>query len=136
MDYKKKLKTRLNTAIIMISVGIIFTVSSIFADSEMASTFGAVFLVMGIARVVQYKRLLNDPEEMRRREIVETDERNVMLWTKARSLAFVIYIIAMGIAVIVLQLMEMTQAANIVSWCLMGFVVIYCICYFIIVKKN
>ena len=136
MDYKKKLKTRLNTAIIMISVGIIFTVSSIFADSEMASTFGAVFLVMGIARVVQYKRLLNDPEEMRRREIVETDERNVMLWTKARSLAFVIYIIAMGIAVIVLQLMEMTQAANIVSWCLMGFVVIYWICYFIIVKKN
>ncbi len=136
MDYKKKLKTRLNTAIIMISVGIIFTVSSIFADSEMASTFGAVFLVMGIARVVQYKRLLNDPEEMRRREIVETDERNVMLWTKARSLAFVIYIIALGIAVIVLQLMEMTQAANIVSWCLMGFVVIYWICYFIIVKKN
>ena len=136
MDYKKKLKTRLNTAIIMISVGIIFTVSSIFADSEMASTFGAVFLVMGIARVVQYKRLLNDPEEMHRREIVEKDERNVMLWTKARSLAFVIYIIALGIAVIVLQLMEMTQAANIVSWCLMGFVVIYWICYFIIVKKN
>ena len=136
MDYKKKLKTRLNTAIIMISVGIIFTVSSIFADSEMASTFGAVFLVMGIARVVQYKRLLNDPEEMRRREIVETDERNVMLWTKARSLAFVIYIIALGIAVIVLQLVEMSQAANIVSWCLMGFVVIYWICYFIIVKKN
>ena len=136
MDYRKKLKARLNTAIIMISVGIIFTVSSIFADSEMASTFGAVFLVMGIARVVQYKRLLNDPEEMRRREIVEKDERNVMLWTKARSLAFVIYIIALGIAVIVLQLMEMTQAANIVSWCLMGFVVIYWICYFIIVKKN
>ena len=136
MDYKKKLKTRLNTAIIMISVGIIFTVSSIFADSEMASTFGAVFLVMGIARVVQYKRLLNDPEEMRRREIVETDERNVMLWTKARSLAFVVYIIALGIAVIVLQLMEMSQAANIVSLCMMGFIVIYWICYFIIVKKN
>ena len=136
MDYKKKLKTRLNTAIIMISVGIIFTVSSIFADSEMASTFGAVFLVMGIARVVQYKRLLNDPEEMRRREIIETDERNVMLWTKARSLAFVVYIIALGIAVIVLQLMEMSQAANIVSFCMMGFIVIYWICYFIIVKKN
>ena len=136
MDYKKKLKTRLNTAIIMISVGIIFTVSSIFADSEMASTFGAVFLVMGIARVVQYKRLLNDPEEMRRREIIETDERNVMLWTKARSLAFVVYIIALGIAVIVLQLMEMSQAANIVSLCMMGFIVIYWICYFIIIKKN
>ena len=136
MDYKKKLKTRLNTAIIMISVGIIFTVSSIFADLEMASTFGAVFLVMGIARVVQYKRLLNDPEEMRRREIIETDERNVMLWTKARSLTFVVYIIALGIAVIVLQLMEMSQAANIVSFCMMGFIVIYWICYFIIVKKN
>lgn len=136
MDYKKKLKTRLNTAIIIISVGIIFIISSIFADLEMASTFGAVFLVTGIARLVQYKRLLKDPEEMRRREIVEKDERNVMLWTKARSLAFVIYIIAAGIAVIVLQLMKMSQAANIVSWCLMGFLVIYWICYLIIMKKN
>ncbi|MBQ4610733.1 MAG: hypothetical protein IJB30_03270 [Clostridia bacterium] len=136
MDYKKKLKARLNTAIIMISTGIIFIVFSVFSEADMASTFGAVFLVMGIARVVQYRRLLNDPEEMRRREIIETDERNVMLWTKARSLAFVVYIIALGIAVIALQLMEMTRAADIVSLCLMGFVVIYWVCYFIIVKKN
>ena len=136
MDYKKKLKARLNTAIIMISTGIIFIVSSVFSEADMASTFGAVFLVMGIARVVQYRRLLNDPEEMRRREIIETDERNVMLWTKARSLAFMVYIIALGIAVIALQLMEMTRAADIVSLCLMGFVVIYWVCYFIIVKKN
>ena len=136
MDYRKKLKTRLYTAIIMIATGTIFTVFSTFSAAEMASTFGAVFLVMGIARAVQYKRLLNDPEAMHRREIVENDERNVMLWTKARSLAFVIYIIAAGIAVIALQLMEMTPAANIVSWCMMGFVAIYWICYFIIVKKN
>ena len=136
MDYKKKLKARLNTAIIMISTGIIFIVSSVFSEADMASTFGAVFLVMGIARVVQYRRLLNDPEEMRRREIIETDERNVMLWTKARSLAFMVYIIALGIAVIALQLMEMTREADIVSLCLMGFVVIYWVCYFIIVKKN
>ncbi len=136
MDYKKKLKARLNTAIVMICVGIAFTIFAIFAELEMASTFGAVFLVMGIARVVQYKRLLNDPEEMRRREIVETDERNVMLWTKARSLTFIVYVIAAGVAVIVLQLMEMSQAANIVSWCMMSLIVIYWICYFIIVKKN
>ena len=135
MDYKKKLKTRLNTAIIMISVGIIFTVSSIFADSEMASTFGAVFLVMGIARVVQYKRLLNDPEEMRRREIVEKDERNVMLWTKARSLASMVYIIALALTVIVMNLFNI-PGRNIVLLCMMGFIIIYWICYFIIVKKN
>ena len=120
----------------MISTGIIFIVFSVFSEADMASTFGAVFLVMGIARVVQYRRLLNDPEEMRRREIVEHDERNIMLWTKARSLAFAVYIIAMGIAVIVLQMMEMAQAANIVSLCMMGFIVIYWVCYYIIVKRN
>lgn len=136
MDYRKKLKTRLYTAITMIATGIIFTVFAVFSEVEMASTFGAVFLVMGIARVIQYRRLLNDPEEMRRREIAEHDERNVMLWTKARSLAFVVYIIAMGIAVIVLQMLEMGQEANIVSLCMMGFIIIYWICYFIIVKKN
>lgn len=136
MEYKKKLKTRQYVAYGYILLGIALTVAANIWSMDMAFTFGAVFLAMGIARTVQYRRLLNDPEKIRRQEIIETDERNVMLWTKARSLAFVIYIIALGIAVIVLQLMDMEQAANIVSLCMMGFIVIYWICYFIIVKKN
>lgn len=136
MEYKKKLKTRQYVAYGYILLGIALTVAANIWSMDMAFTFGAVFLAMGIARTVQYRRLLNDPEKIRRQEIAEKDERNIMLWTKARSLAFAVYVIAAGIAVIVLQLMDMEQAANIVSLCMMGFIVIYWICYFIIVKKN
>lgn len=136
MEYKKKLKTRQYVAYGYILLGIALTVAANIWSMDMAFTFGAVFLAMGIARTVQYRRLLNDPEKIRRQEIAEKDERNIMLWTKARSLAFAVYVIAAGIAVIALNLMEMTQAANIVSWCLLGFIAIYWICYFIVVKKN
>ena len=135
MDYKKKLKIRQDVAIGMIIAGIAFDLLGIFANWEMASGFGTVFLVMGIARIVQYRRLAKDPEALHQREITETDERNIMLWTKARSLAFMVYIIALALTVIVMNLFNI-PGRNIVLLCMMGFIVIYWICYFIIVKKN
>lgn len=135
MDYAKKLKIRLYVAFAMIGIGIALILTGIFGGPEMASSFGTVFMVVGIARIVQHRRITKDPERLRRREIAEQDERNIMLWTKARSLALSVYTIGAGLAVIVLYLINMGKAANIVAWCLMGFMVIYWVCYFIISRK-
>ena len=135
MEFNKKLKIRQNVAIGLIIAGVALDLLGIFANWEMASIFGTVFLVMGIARIVQYRRLAKDPEMMHQREIAEQDERNIMLWTKARSLAFMVYIIAMALTVIAMNLFNVT-GRNIVSLCLMGFIAIYWICYLIIMKKN
>ncbi|MDD6044645.1 MAG: DUF2178 domain-containing protein [Clostridia bacterium] len=135
MDYAKKLKIRLYVAFAMIGIGIALILTGIFGGPEMASSFGTVFMVVGIARIVQHRRITKDPERLRRREIAEQDERNIMLWTKARSLALSVYTIGAGLAVVVLYLMNMGEAANIVAWCLMGFMVIYWVCYFIISRK-
>ena len=135
MEYNKKLKIRQKVAIGLIIAGVAFDLLGIFANWEMASVFGTVFLVVGIARIVQYKRIAKDPEMMHQREIAEQDERNIMLWTKARSLAFMVYVIVMALAVIVMSLFNV-PGGNIVSLCMMGFIIIYWICYFIIVKKN
>ena len=135
MEYNKKLKIRQNVAVGLIIAGIAFDLLGIFANWEMASGFGTVFLVTGIARIVQYRRLAKDPEALHQREITETDERNIMLWTKARSLAFTVYVIVMALTVIVMNLFNI-PGGNIVSLCMMGFIIIYWICYFITVKKN
>ena len=135
MEYNKKLKIRQKVAIGLIIAGVAFDLLGIFANWEMASVFGTVFLVVGIARIVQYKRIAKDPEMMHQREIAEQDERNIMLWTKARSLAFMVYVIVMALAVIVMSLFNV-PGGNIVSLCMMGFIIIYWICYLIIVKKN
>ncbi|MDY3972403.1 MAG: DUF2178 domain-containing protein [Clostridia bacterium] len=137
MEFRKKLKVRLYTAIAYIIIGAVFIGISFtrLGANEMISSFGAVFAVMGIARIVQYLRITKDEESIHQREIAETDERNVMIWTKARSLAFSIYILAAALAVVVLYLMNMNFAGKIVAYNLFGFVAVYWICYFIISRK-
>ncbi len=137
MEFRKKLKVRLYTAIAYIIIGAVFIGLSFtrLGSNEMISSFGAVFAVMGIARIIQYMRITKDEESIHQREIAETDERNVMIWTKARSLAFSIYILAAALAVVVLYLMNMNFAGKIVAYNLFGFVAIYWICYFIISRK-
>lgn len=137
MEFRKKLKVRLYTAIVYIIIGAVFIGLSFtrLGANEVISTFGAVFAVMGVARVVQYLRITKDEESIRQREIAETDERNVMIWTKARSLTFTVYSVAAGLAVIVLYLLNMVFVAQIVAYTVCAFLIVYWICYFIISRK-
>ena len=118
MEFKKKLKVRLYTAIAYIIIGAVVIGLSFtrLGANEMISSVGAVFAVMGIARIIQYMRITKNEESIHQREVAETDERNVMIWTKARSLAFSIYILAAALAVVVLYLMNMNFAGKIVAY--------------------
>lgn len=135
MDFRKKLNVRLYTAICILCVGIIMVISSFFGADDMVSSFGAMFVVIGVARIAQYRRITKDEDSLHRREVAETDERNVMLWTKARSLAFSVYVIACAVAVIVLFLLDMDLYAQIISYSLFAFIGIYWLCYFILSRK-
>ncbi len=136
MDFKKRLKTRLILAIIYILSGIALISLSIFSENEFISSFGLVVFVIGIARLVQNKRITKNAETLKKREIAETDERNVMLWTKARSMAFSVYILLSAFAIVVLNILNMNIVADVIAYSLFGFFVIYWICYFIIRLKN
>lgn len=137
MEFKKKLKARLYTAIVYTVIGIAFICVSIagVVKNEFLSSFGAMFVVIGIARIIQYMRITRDEESIRKREVEETDERNVMIYTKARSLTFTIYIMLAAAAVVVLHLLNLRLAEQIVAYTLCGFVSIYWICYFIMSRK-
>ena len=137
MDFNKKMKIRKNIAFVYILIGvgmIILNVTGILTNDIMSS-FGLMLFVIGIARMVQYKRITADSESLNARRIAENDERNVMLWTKARSLATSVYLLLLAVMVIVLYIINMQTAAQIVSYCMLAFVVIYWICYFIVSKK-
>ena len=137
MDFNKKMKIRKNIAFVYILIGvgmIILNVTGILTNDIMSS-FGLMLFVIGIARMVQYKRITADSESLNARRIAENDEINVMLWTKARSLATSVYLLLLAVMVIVLYIINMQTAAQIVSYCMLAFVVIYWICYFIVSKK-
>ena len=135
MEFQKKLKIRRNTAIVYLILGIALIFCGCWIENEFLSPLGAMFLCIGSARLAQLRRITRSEESLKQREIAETDERNVMLWTQARSLACSLYIFAACIAVIVLHLAGMKEIAQCISWCVLGFVLIYWGCYWWVSRK-
>ncbi len=137
MDYRKKLKKRLCYAIgyIVIGAALVLLRFTGKLDNEIISYFGAAFGICGIARIIQYVRILSNEDKMKQREIAEKDERNVMIWTRARSLTFGIYIMLAGIATVVLYITEQYFAGQIIAYTVCGLCAIYWICYMIMSRK-
>ncbi len=135
MDYKKRLKIRKIAGIILALIGVAFIIAAVLTQKELLSTYGAVFFAIGIARVVKLHRIAKNEELSRKMEIAETDERNIKIWTEARSLAFAVYIILAAVAIMVCSLLDMRTVVNVVSYCLFGFAAVYWICYFFVRRK-
>lgn len=137
MDFKKKLKIRLYMAICYIIIGVMLIAVNFAVDKnhEIVSSFGSAFIVIGIVRIVQYIRINKDEESIRRQKIAETDERNIMIWTQARSLTFAIYTMLAAVSIFVLYLLGMELQAQMIAYTLCAFVLIYLICYLILKRK-
>ena len=138
MDYKKKLRSRLNIAITYIVLGAIFIVGTLITKTEndFISTFGFVMILMGLVRIRNYRIITKDEDAIRKQQIIETDERNISIIHKAKSAAFSSYIFILGVAVIVLLFLSMHEAAKWIAYSVCLLIVIYWICYFIYQKKS
>lgn len=137
MDFQKKVKLRLFLAIFYLLLGAAFIAVHWkgASQNDAFSYFGLIFAVCGITRIRRYYSMRKHPERMKRAEIAENDERNIMIWTKARSLAFAVYVGLAGTAVILLHLLNRTSEAVIVAYTVCAFVLIYWICYQVIRRK-
>ena len=135
MEFRKKLKVRLYTAITYIVLGVMMLFLSWWKGNDMLSSMGLVFTVMGIARIAQYKRITRNEDSIKQREIAETDERNVKLWKEARAMAFSMYIFLSCIAIIVFHILNMAEAAIWIGNSVLAFIVIYWLCYAYISRK-
>ena len=138
MDYKQKLKSRLYIAIIYIALGIMMIVGTfaIETDNSFISSFGFALVIMGIVRIRNYYMITKNEENIRKQQIVETDERNISIIHKAKSATFSIYITLMGTAVIILSLFNMHDIAKYIAYSVCSLVVIYWIAYWVYQKKS
>ncbi len=138
MDYKKKLKMRLFFGIgyIVLGLALILTFCLIATENDYLSSFGFALIVVGAVRVRNYFLINKNEETLKKHEIAETDERNIAIANKAKSIAFIIYIIAMGISIIVLQILHKSELASVLSGTMCFLLLVYWISYFIIRKKS
>ncbi len=138
MEYKKKLKVRLmvSVALLITCIGIIIT-SNLLADkSSFFSPLGLGLAVISLARIRNYIIITKNEDRLRKQEIAETDERNLMIANKAKSISFYIYLLLSCIAVIVLQLLNKSEIAMYISYSVCAMLLIYWVCYLIIRKKH
>ena len=138
MDYKEKLKLRLYIAIIYIALGIMMMVGAFATktNNSFISSFGFAMVIMGIVRIRNYFMITRNEETIRKQQIAETDERNLLILNKAKSATFSIYILLSGTAVIILSLFNMHDIARWIAYSVCLLVVIYWIAYWVYQKKS
>ena len=137
MDFKKKMKQRLYLAVAYIVTGLILLTTEIAVGTEnyFFTAFGFALVTMGILRIGNYRKITRDDQSLRKQELTETDERNRMIAERARSWAFYLSILAVGILVLVLSLLGYHEEALPFAWFVCGMTVLYWICWIIIRKK-
>lgn len=137
MDFKKKLKIRLYTAIIYVVLGVMIIVGAFVSkpENDFISSFGLILSVIGIARIRNYFIITKSEESIKKQQIAETDERNISIANKAKSAAFLIYVLILAIAVIILSLLNMQSIAKWLSYSVCLLITIYWVCYLIYQKK-
>ena len=137
MDIEKKLKYRLYVAIGYVIAAIIVIVFSAttHTDNDFLSGLGAGLLVCGGTRIRNYFLITKNAETIKRQEIAETDERNLAIATKAKNIAFSVYIMLACIAIIVLSLLGYESLYSVLSLSVCTMLIIYCSAYWIIRKR-
>lgn len=138
MDFKKKLKTRLYLAVGYIVFGFLLILGAFVwrTDNGFISSFGFALIVMGIVRIRNYRRITKDEHTIQKQFIAETDERNLSIVNRARSITFVVYVLLSSIAVIVLSFLNMHEAARWIACSVCLLFVIYWIAYLIVRQRT
>lgn len=138
MDFKRKLKIRLFTAIsyTILGLAMIILFNIIKTETGFLSSFGFALIIIGIAKIRNYILITKDEETIKKCEITETDERNICIANKAKSISFIVYVILACISVVILQILNKPHLATILSSTVCILILIYWISYWIISKKS
>ena len=138
MKFKSKTMTRIVLMLMYVVIGAVMWAVGTFGanPNDTISSMGIAMAVCGAIMAVRNIIVIRDPEKLQKRETAETDERNVMLMQKSRSLAFAIYIMAAAVAIIVMICTGMESEARIVAVTVCSLVVIYLISYLIMKIKH
>ncbi len=138
MKFKSKTMTRIVLMLMYVVIGAVMWAVGTFGSNpnDTISAMGIAMAVCGAMLAVRNIIVICDPEKLQKRETAETDERNVMLMQKSRSLAFAIYIMAAAVAIIVMICTGMESEGRIVAFTVCGLVVIYIISYLIMKVRH
>ncbi|MDO5401064.1 MAG: hypothetical protein Q4F17_08805 [Eubacteriales bacterium] len=131
--YNKK-KMTLYALYLVLGVGIV--IASIWLDDHSFwGGFGGAIAGVGGMRLYLGLRYRKDAEFAKKTDYTYQDERMLYLADKARSVTFILSVLALALASIVLRFCQMEPQANLCAWILMGMVAVYWLAYWLLGKK-
>lgn len=136
MKFEQRLKIRFWVAVSYIVLGMVMIPLFWWVfPHEMLSTMGFAIMVVGVARLRNHFRITKNKETLRKREIAETDERNITIMDKSRSITFLLSILLFCVGILVFHLLGKSLVADVLSGCVCLMLVIYWVTYCIVSKK-
>ena len=136
MSFRERIIKRTVVYGIYCLVGVFLILTGIFTHREMPLTLGVAFSIMGAVRLMHYFSLLKNPQKLESREIAESDERNLFLAYKARSLAFSWFVSLSGFAILICFFAGQMLIGQVIAYELCAIVLLYWVIYLILKKRN
>ncbi len=116
--------------------GIILIIAANLKNNDsMMLGLGTGLAVVALLKLIQFIRLARDPEKMKKYEIMQNEERLILIVTRSGYTTFMLSILAEYIAIVVLIIMEKEQIASIVCAVTGLQVLCYLIMYFLYNRK-
>lgn len=103
-------------------------------DSSL-SGMGAGMLAVALLKIVQYIRIMRNPEKMRQLEIAQTEERLVFLANKAAAYTFYGIMIAEYLVMLVCMFIGMEPLSTTLAFIVCGELLLYLAIHIILNKK-
>ena len=137
MDFEKKMKIRQYVAIFYCVLGAVLILGNLLMDYEnhFILPFGIALLIIGVLRMMQNRKITKNEQTMHQREVMESDERNILISERARSWTFIFSVVAAGFIVMVLSVLGYHEQAQPFSWFVCAMIGLYWVFYLILKRK-
>ena len=135
MNYKNKIRLRIGLAACYLVIGLLLILFQGKTDADFFSGFGLALAVIGLCKILQNLRYLFAPEKLLAVQTAETDERNVMIYTKARSTTYVVFSLLCAAAILLLRFLGYIIASQTVAYMLCAIIAINTVCFLIYSRK-
>lgn len=121
----------------LLAAGLIIGVVNIAVlDGNVAVvSISAGLIAYGIASLIRDIRYCADPQQAKRTDIRNRDERNIFIAEKARSMSFVITILGLCLSGIILQLLGREAYGQLCLFIVCGACILYFVIYLLLRRK-
>ena len=137
LPYAQKLRWRIRLLVLMAAFGLILLPVGIWLLPDCGALYnamGCALAASSIAQIYRLRRVLRDPEQLRRREVIDQDERNRLIMQKTWSYSGYLLYFGLYVGIIIASVFNRTVALTL-AWVMVSYVAVMVFMMFYLNKR-